>query len=179
MMSHLYHCPDPPHTSPDDTQIPLAKSCSVSLRMPLNWMHLFTALLMCSYLCMWVHALLYRSQRFLNDFLQRVKYIMYSNENVCFHNPSLMQPLHPDICMSICVCACVIYLNTSMCVYVFVCLYECLGSQRLSEPEFDEGTAVVSKGGWGLFLCSCIVSQAGFIFVVLFRQLFGRKSCMY
>lgn len=39
-----------------------------------------------------------------------------------------------------------------MCVYVFVCVYDCLGSQRLSEPEFDEGTAVVSKGGWGLFL---------------------------
>lgn len=52
-----------------------------------------------------------------------------------------------------------------------------LGSQRLSEPEFDEGTAVVSKGGWGLFLSTFIVSQAGFIFLVLLRHLFGRKDC--
>lgn len=41
-----------------------------------------------------------------------------------------------------------------------VCVYDRLGSQRVTEPEFDEGTAVVSKGGWGLFpRITCSVSH--------------------
>lgn len=40
-----------------------------------------------------------------------------------------------------------------VCLYpcLCVCVYNCLGSQRVTEPEFDEGTTVVSKGGWGQF----------------------------
>lgn len=44
-------------------------------------------------------------------------------------------------------CVCVVVIH--ICVCLPVCVYDCLGSQRLSEPEFDEGAAVVSKGGWG------------------------------
>lgn len=57
-----------------------------------------------------------------------------------------------------------------------VCVYNCLGSQRLSEPEFDEGTEVVPKGGWGLFLC---LPRTRLIFVVLFCGLFvDRNVCV-
>lgn len=42
------------------------------------------------------------------------------------------------------------YIHICVCLCVYVC--DCLGSQRVTEPEFDEGTAVMSKGGWGLFL---------------------------
>lgn len=49
---------------------------------------------------------------------------------------------------------------THLCVCLFVCVYDCLGSQRVTEPEFDEGTTVVSKGGWGLFTSdTCSVFQ--------------------
>lgn len=57
-------------------------------------------------------------------------------------------------CVSIYVCVFGVY------TCAFVCVYDCLGSQRLSEPEYDEGTTVVSKGGWGLFRC---LPQTGFI----------------
>lgn len=63
--------------------------------------------------------------------------------------------------------------HAAMCVDIYVCLrvcvYDCLGSQRVTEPEFDEGTAVVSKGGWGLFPSfTCSVSQSLYSYVVLF-----------
>lgn len=49
---------------------------------------------------------------------------------------------------------------------VCVCVYDCLGSQRVTEPVFDEGTAVMSKGGWGLFpSIKCSVSQQMCIFI--------------
>lgn len=59
------------------------------------------------------------------------------------------------------------------CACMSVCVYNCLGSQRLSEPEFDEGTAVVPKGGWGLFLC---LPRTRLIFVVLFCGFILRRG---
>ena len=53
-----------------------------------------------------------------------------------------------------------------------MCVYDRLGSQRLSEPEFDGGTAVMSKGGWGSFLPKLLVAQQNEIFV-LFIITFG------
>lgn len=46
-----------------------------------------------------------------------------------------------------------------------MCIYDCLGSQRVTEPEFDEHTAVVSKGGWGPFLVVMCTSPERFWFV--------------
>lgn len=48
-----------------------------------------------------------------------------------------------------------------------MCIYDCLGSQRVTEPEFDEGTAVVSKGGWGMFLhITLFFPKLLFLFVI-------------
>lgn len=70
-----------------------------------------------------------------------------------------------------CVCVSVWCLYTSVCLSV--CVYDCLGSQRLSEPEFDEGTAVVSKGGWGFVSLFHCLPQTGLMFAVLFGALLG------
>ncbi len=64
----------------------------------------------------------------------------------CFYFPSLI--LYK--CMRIYTCVYGVYTHICVCLCVYV--YNCLGSQRVTEPEFDEGTAVMSKGGWGLFL---------------------------
>lgn len=65
-------------------------------------------------------------------------------------------------------------MHANMCVDIYVCLrvcvYDCLGSQRVTEPEFDEGTAVVSKGGWVMFprfTCG-VFPKLVFLFVVGF-----------
>lgn len=44
---------------------------------------------------------------------------------------------------------CAVFIHVDLYVCVCVRVHGCLGSQRLSEPEFDHTTAVVSKGGWG------------------------------
>lgn len=68
-------------------------------------------------------------------------FLSSSKLHVCQYK-CLFSPLFP-----LCMCG-----NTCIYVCVCVCVYDCLGSQRVTEPEFDEGTAVVSKGGWGMFL---------------------------
>lgn len=88
------------------------------------------------------------TERIVSGFSQPTDDNMYVNVNVCFPYLTL------DLCMCIYIyiyfiymCVCVVVIH--ICVCLSVCVYDCLGSQRLSEPEFDEGTAVVSKGGWG------------------------------
>lgn len=70
--------------------------------------------------------------------------------------------------MRICVCGACIHIPVCLCLCV--CVYDCLGSQRVTEPEFDEGTAVVSKGGWGPFpsVTMQCVPELVFSSVVLF-----------
>lgn len=75
--------------------------------------------------------------------------------------------LHLEMCLNVCV------LGLYMCMCV--CVYNCLGSQRLSEPEFDEGTAIVPKGGWGSFLC---LPRTRLIFVVLFCGNICGQDCL-
>ena len=72
-------------------------------------------------------------------------------------------------CVCVCVCVCVSGLYT-LCVCVCVCVYDCSGSQRVTEPEFDEGTTVVSKGGWGSFpsITFSVSHKLCFYFMVLF-----------
>lgn len=69
--------------------------------------------------------------------------------------PSLTLHLYLDVCIYLCV------------IYMYVRVYDCVGSQRVTDPEYDEGTTVVSKGGWGLFLSS-VVQRLVFLFVVFF-----------
>lgn len=58
-------------------------------------------------------------------------------------------------------CVWCVYTSVGTFVCVCMCVYYCLGSQRVTEAEFDEGTAVVSKGGLGLFLSfTCRFSAA-------------------
>lgn len=59
---------------------------------------------------------------------------------------------------------------------VCVCVFDCLGSQRLTEPEFDEGTAVMSKGGWGYFLIQHIALPKACIFIT--GDVFGSEKCL-
>lgn len=66
-------------------------------------------------------------------------------------------------------------------VCLCVCVYDCVGSQRVTDPEYDGGTAVVSKGGWGPFpsiTCS-VFQKLVFLFVVFFSLHFSLFSfCM-
>ena len=74
--------------------------------------------------------------------LSKVLHVLYVNINVfVLYLHVYMCGVFTRYCLSMCVCVC-----------VCVCGIDCVGSQRVTEPEFDEGTAVVSKGGWGLFL---------------------------
>lgn len=86
-------------------------------------------------------------------------YTAYVSVTVCFHDLPLTLHLHLEMCPNVHV----FWVHT--CARVSVCVYNCVGSQRLSEPEFDEGTAVVPKGGWGSFLC---LPQTGLLFELLF-----------
>lgn len=47
------------------------------------------------------------------------------------------------VCISICLSL------RCLSVYVFLCLYACTGSQRITESDYDDGIGVVAAGGWG------------------------------
>lgn len=67
---------------------------------------------------------------------ERKEFNAYVHVYVCSHDPSCPEPGCVNVgvlCTYICVC---------------LCIYECLGSQRVTEPEFDERAAVLYKGGW-------------------------------
>lgn len=150
MMSHPYRCPDPPPTCPDDTQTPLARSCSVSLSLWMPFIIYFSVQALSYPLCVSVCACITVWEKGLC-----MVYYQWAKYNVChckclFSLPLLNTAFVPGYVHAY-IRVCGVYTHLRMSVCVCVCVYDCLGSQRVTEPEFDEGTAVVFKGGWGLF----------------------------